>query len=138
MAKCNECDFPFATAGKCPNCGSENPTNAGLWGGGAIVIVVILLYIFGGNSDYTNKDDPSTLNELSTPDTLQLEPTVQADYTEPVTELFEEALPQLLEPQDTVNPSSIGEIKESENNEIKSERIVDALGTLIDTLPLPK
>lgn len=42
MAKCKQCDYPYATGRKCPNCGSTNPSGASSLGG----IVVILLIIY--------------------------------------------------------------------------------------------
>lgn len=37
MAKCANCDYPYATGEKCPNCGSTNP-------GGCVPTIRILLF----------------------------------------------------------------------------------------------
>jgi primosomal protein N' len=43
MAKCVQCDYPYATREGCPNCGSKNPSgkSSGTW----VVAIIILLLI---------------------------------------------------------------------------------------------
>jgi hypothetical protein len=44
MAKCKNCDYPYASGKKCPNCGSNNPSgNTSL--GGFILIIIILVVL---------------------------------------------------------------------------------------------
>ena len=43
MARCKQCDYPYASENKCTNCGSTNPTGRkGNFMG--ILIVVIILF----------------------------------------------------------------------------------------------
>jgi hypothetical protein len=46
MAKCSHCDYPYATSGNCPNCGSDNP---GGWQEkiyGYVGLVILFVIIF--------------------------------------------------------------------------------------------
>ncbi len=44
MARCKQCEYPYATVTKCTNCGSKNPTGRnGSFIGGIIAIFVLLL-----------------------------------------------------------------------------------------------
>ena len=45
MAKCKNCDYPYATNLKCPNCGASNPQSKGIGLFGLIIICVIIYYI---------------------------------------------------------------------------------------------
>ena len=45
MAKCKNCDFPYATDNKCPNCGSTKPKGGSSYIG-IIIIAVIIYYLY--------------------------------------------------------------------------------------------
>ena len=40
MAKCTNCDSPYATGDKCPNCGSDNPS-----GGSTLTGILVFVFI---------------------------------------------------------------------------------------------
>jgi RNA polymerase subunit RPABC4/transcription elongation factor Spt4 len=40
MAKCTNCDYPYATGDKCPNCGSDNPS-----GGSTLTGILVFVFI---------------------------------------------------------------------------------------------
>jgi len=64
MAKCQHCEYPYATANFCSNCKSENPIETP-WGFilGGLVVIVFLIYVFNGSEknveQIPNKDVPS-------------------------------------------------------------------------------
>jgi RNA polymerase subunit RPABC4/transcription elongation factor Spt4 len=43
MAKCKNCDYPYASEKRCPNCGSDNPS--GKSSGGVILVIIIIIII---------------------------------------------------------------------------------------------
>jgi hypothetical protein len=43
MAKCKNCDYPYATGKNCPNCGSNNPSGASSFGSTIVFIIVIII-----------------------------------------------------------------------------------------------
>ena len=48
MAKCKNCDYPYATGKKCPNCGSDNPS--GTLNIKGVIFVFIIIWIFFAKS----------------------------------------------------------------------------------------
>jgi hypothetical protein len=44
MPKCKNCDYPYATRVKCPNCGTKNP-QGGIGCFGLIIVAIILYYL---------------------------------------------------------------------------------------------
>ena len=137
MAKCKECDYPFATLGKCTNCGSDNPTGPSLIGGLMVIIVVVLIYIAGGSDGVTTNESRGN-NKETLLDTSQFQPSVQLISNEPAADIYADTLPPVTEPSETAIISTIEDVKVPEANSIQNEEIVDALTTSIDTLPLQK
>lgn len=43
MAKCKECDYPYATGKVCPNCGCENP--GGKMSANNIIVLIVIIVI---------------------------------------------------------------------------------------------
>ncbi len=43
MAKCTDCDYPYATGRVCPNCGSKNPSGKSESGGIILLIIIIII-----------------------------------------------------------------------------------------------
>jgi hypothetical protein len=44
MAKCKNCDYPYASINLCTNCGSKNPTGKkGNFIGGIIAVIILVL-----------------------------------------------------------------------------------------------
>ena len=43
MAKCKNCDYPYATGAKCHNCGSDNPSGSSSLG--SIVVFIIICIV---------------------------------------------------------------------------------------------
>lgn len=44
MAKCKNCDYPYASEKKCPNCGSDNPS--GKSSGNIIIVIIVIIIIY--------------------------------------------------------------------------------------------
>ena len=42
MAKCTNCDYPYASGSKCPNCGSSNPK--GKMSIGGVIVLIFIIY----------------------------------------------------------------------------------------------
>ncbi len=45
MAKCKNCDYPYASGKNCPNCGSNNPSGKTSLGG--LILIIIILVVLG-------------------------------------------------------------------------------------------
>lgn len=45
MAKCKNCDYPYATINNCSNCGSKNPTGKKSSIAGLIVVIIVIMLI---------------------------------------------------------------------------------------------
>jgi hypothetical protein len=62
MAKCNHCDYPYATGSKCSNCGSDNPTGKSVGKIGGIIILFVLISIVStiAKNSGTKKDNDSS------------------------------------------------------------------------------
>jgi hypothetical protein len=44
MAKCKNCDYPYASINQCTNCGSKNPTGRkGSFIGGLIAVIILVM-----------------------------------------------------------------------------------------------
>jgi RNA polymerase subunit RPABC4/transcription elongation factor Spt4 len=43
MAKCKNCDYPYATGNVCPNCGSKNPSGKSTLNGAILIIVFVIV-----------------------------------------------------------------------------------------------
>jgi RNA polymerase subunit RPABC4/transcription elongation factor Spt4 len=46
MAKCSNCDYPYASGKQCPNCGSKNPSGNNTIG--VIILIVIVYFLIKG------------------------------------------------------------------------------------------
>lgn len=61
MAKCRNCEYPYATNKVCPNCGEKNPT-----GGGCFSILILIALVGGGLYLWNNNSNSNSINsELS-------------------------------------------------------------------------
>ena len=136
MAKCKECDYPFATNGKCSNCGSENPTgSASSIFGVAIVVIVIMGLIKGtGGSSSSVKTETSISTPTLTIDTLNpIENTQSASSyssNDAETVSSSEPIPQTAEPSDTIVLPIKEVIKSEDVTPIQKEEIIDTLPPL--------
>jgi hypothetical protein len=43
MAKCKNCDYPYASGAKCYNCGSDNPSGSSSLGGIVVFIIICIV-----------------------------------------------------------------------------------------------
>jgi hypothetical protein len=43
MAKCKNCDYPYASGNKCTNCGSNNPSGTSSLGNIVVFIIVLVV-----------------------------------------------------------------------------------------------
>lgn len=45
MAKCKNCDYPFASISHCTNCGSKNPTGKKSSIAGTVLVIIIIILV---------------------------------------------------------------------------------------------
>ena len=43
MAKCKNCDYPYASGNKCTNCGSNNPSGTSSLGNIVVFLIVLVV-----------------------------------------------------------------------------------------------
>ena len=66
MPKCKDCDYPYATSSKCPNCGSTNPVGYNIL---TLFIVFVIILIIAGGIKGANK--LHSQNSITDPNTLE-------------------------------------------------------------------
>lgn len=98
MAKCTNCDYPYASGKKCSNCGSDNPSGNSLSKGiGVIGVLIAIFFIHSLTKSGTENNKSSTSNKKNTDTTKVTENTSNTsgdDRNESVNEEDETPEPQ--------------------------------------------
>ena len=102
MAKCKNCDYPFASSEKCPNCGSNDPTPSNLtYTLIGLVVVVVLFSLFRTSGNNNSKTEINSSSSLPTVDTQVMEKVKSHPVKNPIVEHIDNSQGLNLEMPDT-------------------------------------